>query len=235
MPVDICQEIWEPKLMNSEFQNTDNELKSLVESAEVKAGGVKKLAEMMDVSTKTIYNWKNGVRFPERDNWLRMKDFVGDFSATGNAQPPAIQTYGCAHQESEYYKIPYVEARPAGDKNGSLILEAGVRSYLAFSSPWIHSKGNPSHMKAFKVMGDSMGPAIPDGSVVLVDESRKEFVNGKVYIVSHDQGLKIKRVCWENEQFVLYSDDGVTDPQPIATGEYFKIEGRVIWTAHEVP
>jgi SOS-response transcriptional repressor LexA len=235
MLVDICQEIWEPKDMNSEFQNTDNELKSLVESAEVKAGSVKKLAEMLDVSTKTIYNWKNNVRFPERDNWLKMKDFVGESSGTGGVQLPALQASGCTHQEPEYYKVPYVEARPAGDKNGSLILEAGVRSYLAFSSPWIHSKGSPSHMKAFKVMGDSMGPAIPDGSVVLVDESRKEFVNGKIYIVSHDQGLKIKRVRWEDDQYVLYSDDGITDPQPIAADEYFKIEGRVIWTAHEVP
>ncbi len=235
MLVDMSQEIWEPKPMNSEFQNTDNELKSLVESAEVKAGGVKKLAEMLDVSTKTIYNWKNGARFPERDNWLKMKDFVGESSGTGDVQIPALQASGYGHQEPDYFKVPYVEARPAGDKNGSLILEAGVRSYLAFSSPWIHSKGSPSHMKAFKVMGDSMGPAIPDGSVVLVDESRKEFVNGKVYIVSHDQGLKIKRVRWENEQYVLYSDDGMTDPQPIATDEYFKIEGRVIWTAHEVP
>ncbi len=235
MFVDMSQEIWESNHMNSEFQTTDNELKSLVELAEVKAGSVRKLAEMMGVSTKTIYNWKNGVRFPERDNWLRMKEFVEESSATGEIQFPALQASGCGHQEADYYKVPYVEARPAGDKNGSLILEAGVRSYLAFSSPWIHSKGNPSHMKAFKVMGDSMGPAIPDGSVVLVDESRKEFVNGKVYIVSHDKGLKIKRVRWENEQYVLYSDDGITAPQPIAEDEYFKIEGRVIWTAHEVP
>lgn len=235
MLVDTGQEICEPESMNNEFQNTDNELKSLVESAEVKAGGVKKLAEMLGVSTKTIYNWKNGSRYPERPNLLKMKEFVGDSFCYGEAQLPPFQVSGSAHEEPEYIKVPYVEARPAGDKNGSLVLESGIRSYLAFSSPWIHSKGNPTHMKAFKVMGDSMGPAIPDGSVVLVDESRKEFVNGRIYIVSHDQGLKIKRIRFEDGRYVLHSDDGFTEPQPIREEEYFKIEGRVIWTAHEVP
>lgn len=136
--------------------------------------------------------------------------------------------------DEDFVQIPFRNGFAAGSPGGGTDLSKETNSYLSFQSQWIRHKGPSSQMAIIKVHGDSMSPAIPDGAVVLVDESRTSFARGKVFVVTHNNELKVKRLDIQDGLRVLLSDDGITPPEVVELGDQFKIEGRVLWTAHEV-
>ncbi len=51
------------------------------------------------------------------------------------------------------------------------------------------------YVSAIKVKGDSMEPIIKDGEYVIIDTSSKDIINGKIYVISdEDGGLLIRRI-----------------------------------------
>ena len=55
---------------------------------------------------------------------------------------------------------------------------------------------SPSSLSAIFIRGDSMEPTIPDGATILVDSSRIEPLDGKIYVIRIDDRLWVKRVQW---------------------------------------
>lgn len=131
-----------------------------------------------------------------------------------------------------YTEIPMREA--TGSMGGGST-ETGTRAitYLSFRTEWIRAKGNPAYMSAIRAFGDSMSPTIPDGSVVLVDESRRQFVANKVFYIRHNGQMYIKRLAKTPAGITIVSDqDGSS--QPLRPGDDFEIIGRCIWTARDI-
>lgn len=131
-----------------------------------------------------------------------------------------------------YTEIPMREA--TGSMGGGST-ETGTRAitYLSFRTEWIRAKGNPAYMSAIRAFGDSMSPTIPDGSVVLVDESRRQFVANKVFYIRHNGQMYIKRLAGTPAGIAIVSDqDGSI--QPLRPDDDFEIIGRCIWTARDI-
>jgi phage repressor protein C with HTH and peptisase S24 domain len=134
--------------------------------------------------------------------------------------------------DAAYTEVPLREA--TGSMGGGST-ETGARplTYLSFRTDWIRSKGNPQYMSVIRAFGDSMSPTIPDGSVVLVDESRRQFVKNKVYYIRLLGQMYIKRLAGAPPDILAVSDqDGET--MAVRPGDDFEIIGRCIWTARDI-
>lgn len=136
-----------------------------------------------------------------------------------------------AHQ-LQYTEVPLREA--TGSMGGGST-ETGDRAltYLSFRTEWIRSKGNPENMTVIRAFGDSMEPTIPDGSVVLIDEGRRQFVKNKVYYLRYNGQMYIKRLVERDGGLGIASDnDG--NMLLVSDADDFEIIGRCIWTAREL-
>ncbi|WP_029456979.1 XRE family transcriptional regulator [Solidesulfovibrio alcoholivorans] len=136
-----------------------------------------------------------------------------------------------AHQ-LQYTEVPLREA--TGSMGGGST-ETGDRAltYLSFRTEWIRSKGNPENMTVIRAFGDSMEPTIPDGSVVLIDEGRRQFVKNKVYYLRYNGQMYIKRLV-EREGSLGIASDNDGNMLLVSDADDFEIIGRCIWTAREL-
>ena len=145
------------------------------------------LAAQVGVSLTTIQQYENG-QLPKGEFAVRLGaalrcslDWL--LAGQGNVEG-ALQD-----QWAGLVMVPMVEARlPAG--TGSFETSGDVVRHYAFREDFLRRKGSPSHMALLRVSGDSMEPRICHNDVVLVDQSQKDPVPGRIYAVSvEDSGL----------------------------------------------
>ncbi|MDR1241903.1 MAG: hypothetical protein LBM00_03835 [Deltaproteobacteria bacterium] len=131
-----------------------------------------------------------------------------------------------------------MNARPRGG-TGGLESDEGFSTRYTFRRDWITGKGNPENMRLFDVVGDSMSPAIMEGDMVLVDQSKTGiWTPGRIYLITLNDAFMIKRAGMQPGFFVLQSDnkDKVTHPDilvPVDAPDYFMVHGQVIWSCRE--
>ena len=135
-------------------------------------------------------------------------------------------------REGSYTEVPLREAT-ASMGGGSTETGDRTLTYLSFRTEWIRSKGNPEYMTAIRAFGDSMEPTITDGSVVLIDEGRRQFVKNKVYYLRHNGQMYIKRLVDAGGQLGISSDND-NNVLLVSDADDFEIIGRCIWTAREL-
>ena len=135
-------------------------------------------------------------------------------------------------RQSAYTEVPLREAT-ASMGGGSTETGDRTLTYLSFRTDWIRSKGNPEYMTAIRAFGDSMEPTITDGSVVLIDEGRRQFVKNKVYYLRYNGQMYIKRLVDAGGQLGIASDNDA-NVLLVSDADDFEIIGRCIWTAREL-
>ncbi|WP_232502856.1 XRE family transcriptional regulator [Solidesulfovibrio magneticus] len=135
-------------------------------------------------------------------------------------------------RQSAYTEVPLREAT-ASMGGGSTETGDRTLSYLSFRTDWIRSKGNPEYMTAIRAFGDSMEPTIADGSVVLIDEGRRQFVKNKVYYLRYNGQMYIKRLIDAGGRLGIASDADA-NVLLVSDADDFEIIGRCIWTAREL-
>lgn len=87
-----------------------------------------------------------------------------------------------------------------------------------------------------KVVGHSMVPALPPGTVVFAHTLIKKIKPGDVVILSHDGKEKIKRVSeFENGKIFVLGDhpETSTDSRQFGWLEVTAIKAKVIWPKHK--
>ncbi len=138
-------------------------------------------------------------------------------------------------REAHQFQYTEVPLREATGSMGGGSTETGDRAltYLSFRTEWIRSKGNPENMTVIRAFGDSMEPTIPDGSVVLIDEGRRQFVKNKVYYLRYNGQMYIKRLI-ERDGCLCVASDNDANLLLVSDADDFEIIGRCIWTAREL-
>ena len=138
-------------------------------------------------------------------------------------------------REAQLLTYTEVPLREATGSMGGGSTETGDRTltYLSFRTEWIRSKGNPEYMTVIRAFGDSMDPTIPDGSVVLIDEARRQFVKNRIYYLRYNGQMYIKRLVERDGRLAIVSDN---DPNLllVSDADDFEIIGRCIWTARDL-
>ncbi len=167
-----------------------------------------------------------GLTYPEgapprvrRDDMDALRTLLMEYNADRDGEPAYVET----------------PLREAAASSGGGSTETGGRetTYLGFKTEWIRAKGNPKFMSAIRAYGDGMFPEIMDGSLVLVDENRKQFVSGKIYYLRYQGQMYIKRLV-ERDGEIFVTADNEDAPLAAADADDFEIIGRCIWVGREL-
>ena len=133
--------------------------------------------------------------------------------------------------------VPMVEARLSAG-TGSFETSADVVRHYAFREDFLRRKGSPSHMALLRVSGDSMEPRICHNDVVLVDQSQKDPVPGRIYAVSVEDLVYLKVVNAMPGRLILSSYNPAYPPIEACTtdqlADLVRIVGRAVWVGREL-
>ncbi|MBS6831204.1 MAG: helix-turn-helix transcriptional regulator [Desulfovibrio sp.] len=133
--------------------------------------------------------------------------------------------------------IPLVEARISAGQGSLEVNGTSERSY-AFRMDFLLRKGNPDAMVLMRVAGDSMQPEIMDNDIVLIDQSKKDIIPGKIFAVGFEEAIYLKRIDMIPGKVILKSVNEECYP-PISLdiqgdiAEQFRVIGKVIWSGRE--
>lgn len=96
--------------------------------------------------------------------------------------------------DADVLRIPYYAARGSCG-TGVIIWEAPPKGYLIKEPSFFQKYGvPPEHIAAVYADGNSNANFIVDGDIALFDTRRKEPRSGKLFLIEHPDGLRIKQL-----------------------------------------
>lgn len=107
-----------------------------------------------------------------------------------------------------------------------------VLGYYAFRADWMGAEHVSERQSVLMdVRGDSMEPLLKDGDTLLVDQSDTEVMDGRIYVVTLGDELRVKRIQKGFKGYVLRSEnpryaDITIEGEDLAA---FRVHGRVRW------
>lgn len=114
----------------------------------------------------------------------------------------------------------------------SLETSDAVTGYYAFRTDFL-GKEHISETRSvlMDVRGDSMEPLFKDGDTLLVDQSDTQVLDGRIYVVTLGDELRVKRVQKGIQGLVLRSENPRYADIIVGSAdmEQFRVHGRVRW------
>ena len=125
--------------------------------------------------------------------------------------------------------IPYYEAKVAAG-GGVENINYPESKLLYFDKRWLENVLNvqPENLSIVQAEGDSMLPIIHNGDLLLVDNSKLNVVNNKVFVIRQDNFYRVKRLKKEIDGTLVILSDNHNYP-PEITHQETTIIGQVIW------
>lgn len=202
------------------------------------------LARAVGVKPPSVTDWLNGrTKELAGSNLLAAAAFLNvraEWLATGIGQmrPKDARParFGVAEAETEYaMPVELSEARGSCG-GGSLNFDDRSRAPLLKEPAWFRRyKVKPKDALAVWADGDSMSDFIVDGDIVIFDKSKTAPQSGKIFLIEHPDGLRIKRLrrgidgAWilesNNSDKRAYPDERVAPDQ----AELLVIKGEFIY------
>lgn len=182
-------------------------------------GNMRRAAIDLDVTYQTLYSWLGSrTRIPS----LKALEPVLEKLHVQFRFPDA--------QAADYEYVPKVAALAGA--GASLATSDTVQGYYAFRKDWMVAQGIRSqHTVLMDVMGDSMEPLLRDGDTLLVDKQDTDVRDGKIYVVTLGEELRVKRVFKGVGGIILRSENKLYPDVPVTLAdlETFIVHGRVRW------
>lgn len=125
--------------------------------------------------------------------------------------------------------IPFYPVKAAAGE-GVNVPEYEEKDVLHFDKRWLQAVvgHNPEHLTLIRAEGDSMFPLIQNGDLLMVDDSVKEVIPNKVFVIRQDNKLRVKRLRTEFTGETLIISDNHNYPNEIMDKET-EIIGQVVW------
>ena len=146
------------------------------------------------------------------------------------AKPRATSADKGDIESDGYVEIPLLPdvslAAGPGEPLLGVVDEVPLKVPLAGLAPW--ARPHVKRLYCVWVVGDSMVPTIRDGDVVAVDLGQRNPVNGKLFSLSIDAGMVVKRLRNSAGRWCLVSDNPAYEPRMAAEGDV--VIGQVAWT-----
>ncbi|TVU68087.1 XRE family transcriptional regulator [Cobetia crustatorum] len=206
------------------------------------------LAKQVGVTKGAISQWEQGATNPSGQNLYSLAKALGvsaEWLLSGKSSKAAQIKDELVFHETEIVdgdaplgtdevEIPYFREveMAAGDGRTQVIENHGA--YMRFSLPRLARAGvDPKQAACATVTGDSMEPAIFDGSPIGIDKSCHQIIDGKVYALDHGGMLRVKRLYrMPLGRMRVVSDNHIEYPEEtytIGDPDAPKIIGRVFW------
>lgn len=198
------------------------------------------LAARLGESPQTLHNWKKRGGIP-KEKWIDVVVRLG--LDVRSALPELIPVIAHAGEDNfeggpELVYVNRIDGVHLSAGTGEIIWDSEeIYRVRAFELDWMQAEGyNPDRCKVFHVRGDSMEPAINSGDAVMVNMAQREPLNGEVFALVGEDGLRVKRLHKRGGGVYMHSDNQVIPgryPDEPIVGNY-AILGQVVWKAGKV-
>ncbi len=186
---------------------TGQELGAAIESARLKKGITKKkLADDFGVKPPSVQGWTTHGRIGKD----KLMDLIDYFSDVVGPDHWGLSRKPRANAEVLGFISPWDDETPLDDDEVEIPLLADVKvaagrglaaedfdsgRRIRMGKSTLRSQGVQfSNAVCVTVSGNSMEPALPDGSTVGVNMHITTIKDGKVYVIKHDGELRVKQV-----------------------------------------
>ncbi|SGZ09188.1 Putative phage repressor [Moritella viscosa] len=142
----------------------------------------KKLAKIIKVAPVTISKWESDISKPKGESVIRLSDY---FDVDVDA---FISDSSYIKEIDKILHIPFYSEVVASAGNGTYCDCEDVE-YINVNSSFVT---NPDSTVAIRVRGNSMQPVFYDGAIIFIDTTIKVVVDGSVYVVLHDDMIRVK-------------------------------------------
>jgi len=198
--------------------NFNKQLLAVINAAIARYGSISELARQIGTNKAKISKWVNGL------------------SAPGSADvAPIIEMMGAKllmpnDSLIDYDLIPKVVARAGA--GASLETNGDTEGMYAFRRDFMGREHICAAQSVLMdVVGDSMEPLFSEGDTLLVDKSDVEVRDGKIYVVTLGDELRVKRIHKSLNGLILRSENPRYPDIPVDGPdlETFVVHGRVRW------
>lgn len=161
------------------------------------------LARQFGITNVSVSEWERGLGKPDQDKLpelaRRLRTSVS-YLLTGREEgavrQPRIMTVKEAEDTDDIgiMRLPYYEAK-ASCGNGVITFESGPKGYLIKESTFFTKYGvGPEDIIAVYAEGNSNADFIVEGDIALFDRRKTEPRSGKLFLIDHPDGLRIKQL-----------------------------------------
>jgi phage repressor protein C with HTH and peptisase S24 domain len=157
---------------------------------------------------------------------------ISEFSPRLAAEASKHAEFAASASEEEFVAVKRVSVTVAAGSGSEPPHIDEVIGQLQFSRSFLRNIGvSPASARVVDVRGVSMEPDIKDGSVLLINTSNREPVNGGIFaLVRPAEGLIVKKlVKLPKGGWVARSENRDFEDIPISHGEPISIIGRAHW------
>lgn len=180
------------------------------------------LAKALGTTRNTIQTWKSRGKVPER---VMQEMRLSSQKKTHTQQDGMVSL--------TYYDIE------ASAGHGSLV-EVETATELSFTERYLRDElhVNPTEVFTMRAKGDSMYPALKDGSIMMVHRIT-DFSGDGVYVFRVNGQVMVKRLQFQPTKIIFKSDNSqFYEPWELTHEEIestdFEILGRVIWAGGKI-
>ena len=137
--------------------------------------------------------------------------------------------YKLSKQDSNVIPIPYYEVKAAAGE-GCENVDYPDKDVVYFDKRWLKAAigRNPEHLSLIIADGDSMVPDIQSGDLLMVDDTIKEVIPNKVFVIKQDGKDRVKKLKRDiNGDIYVVSNNPKYEAEPIDRETF--IIGQVVW------
>lgn len=190
------------------------------------------LAKALDVRPQAVSGWERGLSSPKGK---QLSSLSGVFNVT-----KAWILYGTdelTNSENSVcdliVKVPLYEHVKAGAGNGFENHSELTKEIYPVPTEIIENQENKESIFCIKANGNSMEPAFYDGAILAVNGSRKDIVDGRIYVFRINSRLRVKAIKETHSGLVLISYNSDYADEVInwkdVENEVVEIVGEVFW------
>lgn len=211
-----------------------------------------RVAAEVGIGTTTLQQWETGTREASIETIGKLAELYcvsSQYLIFGetSAQPDRISTpqpTDSANSDTpndDYVYVPAYDIEVSAGHGSVCFTDAQPHKHLAFRQRWVTARGLQANaLAALFTRGDSMTPTIPEGAAVIIDQTRNQALDGKVYVIRIDDRHYVKRVQWLiGGGLRLISDNKLYDPLDITKADMsasnVQICGQVIHASYDLP
>ncbi|WP_369952116.1 XRE family transcriptional regulator [Ralstonia syzygii] len=187
--------------------------KSIAKAREEKGMNQSELARAVGVSPQAVQKWEAGTSTPRPSKVADLAaalgiDAAGLLAAMAVGAGPVgglvagiaarlgttMRVHVADDNDMEVLRIPYYAARGSCG-SGVIIWEAPPKGYLIKEPSFFRKYSiTPEHIAGVYADGNSNANFIVDGDIALFDTRKKEPRSGKLFLIEHPDGLRIKQL-----------------------------------------
>ena len=209
-------------------ENFSNRMKLIAEKSF--KNNYSEFARAVGVAQASLARWVKGEADPSRMNLIKIADASGvnlEWLALGigdmdEAKPQAVKHDINLQASNDETFIEIEDCREVRLSAGGGAFNNGYEEITTtkVERAWLQSRRlKAKDCAMFLVSGESMYPTLKDGEEIIVDRSKRELTEGKIFVLNHNGSMLVKKVQFTYGGVELISDNPSYRPLKLDTEE----------------